>query len=619
MHKAPQARRRAFCAVDAAGRPLARNTPAGNPKDSVEVLSPLEYRPAAMNPILEMHSPEPGAVDRLARALSCHPAVAAVLVNRGIGTETDARRFLDPKLADLRAPFGLAGMDRAVERIVEALERNEKIMIFGDYDADGVTATVLLHTFLREAGGRSSVYIPHRVQEGYGLKPAHVTEVAVPAGIGLIVTVDCGVSSHEAVREAAARNIDVVITDHHRLGEELPEAAALVNPQRSDCEAGFESLAGVGVAFQLAVCLRSRLRDAGVWNKRPEPDLRRYCDLVAIGTVADIVPMTGDNRILTCAGIDLINQGARPGLTALIATCGLMPGRVTATDIAYRLAPRLNAAGRIAHASLAFDLLCETDPVRARSICRQLNDLNGRRQDLETEILDGIQERIHRRPELLDAPALVFAQEDWHPGVLGIVASRLARTHSRPAVLLALANDLWSGSGRAASGVNLHACLEDCRSLLAGFGGHAQAAGLRFPPDRLDDFVRAFQEAVTRHSRPEDLVPRIDVDFELDLSDITVDFVNAVEGLGPFGTEHTEPVFLARDLDVTASRIVGGRHLKMALGRSDRRTIDAIRFNADAALLAAPPQRIEKIAFRVGMNRWNGHQNAQMLVEAIWA
>lgn len=575
-----------------------------------------------MKPVLQFHRPEPGVVAKLIDDLDCHPVIATVLVNRGIRTHDEARRFLFPKLSDLRPPFAMAGMIPAVERIVSAICRNEKILIFGDYDADGVTAALLLQSFLRDAGNPAEVYLPHRIKDGYGLKTEHILDVAAPAGVGLIVTVDCGASSHEAIEAASRHGIHVVVTDHHRQPDPLPGSMALINPQRSDCDAGFESLAGVGVAFQLAVCLRSHLRDMNFWTRaRPEPDLKRLCDLVALGTVADICPMTGDNRILTTAGLAVINQGLRPGLAALTAACGIGLGQVTATDIAFRLAPRINAAGRIGHAGLALELLSETDPAKAETICRQLNQMNTRRQDLETEILEQIQCRIEQTPDLLDAPALILIQDDWHPGVLGIVAARLARAHSRPAVLMTSADGVAKGSARSIPGVNLHRCLQACESHLQGFGGHAQAAGLSLFTDRLDDFSRQFMETVTTHSRPEDFIARIDVDCRLDLAHITADLVQSIEGLGPFGTDNPEPIFLATDVTVVTAKIVGNRHLKMTLRQKDQpsgRPVESIQFNADPTVNTMP-QYFKQIAFRLGLNRWNGNCTPQMIVEETWA
>ncbi|MBI9083021.1 MAG: single-stranded-DNA-specific exonuclease RecJ [Desulfobacterales bacterium] len=573
-----------------------------------------------MKPLLQMRHPEPAVVEDLAKHLDCQPVIATVLANRGIRTHDEAQRFLFPKLGDLRPPFAMAGMTPAVKRIVSAITNKEKILIFGDYDADGVTAALLLQSFLRDAGNPAEVYLPHRIKEGYGLKSDQVLKVAVPAGIGLIVTVDCGASNHEAVDAASDHGIDVVVTDHHRQPMPLPRSLALINPQRSDCDTGFESLAGVGVAFQLAVCLRSHLRNIGFWRSRPEPDLRRLCDLVALGTVADICPMTGDNRILTRAGLTVLNQGIRPGLAALTAASGLRLGQVTATDIAFRLAPRINAAGRIGHAGLAFELLSETDPVKADTICRRLNQMNSQRQDLETEILEQIQRQIEQRPELLSAPALVLAQDDWHPGVLGIVAARLARAHSRPAVLMTTADGMAKGSARSIPGVNLHACLQACESLLEGFGGHAQAAGLSLCTDRLDDFSRRFMETVVEHSHPEDFISRLQVDCQLDLALVTADLIEAIEGLGPFGTDNPEPVFLATDLTVVTSKIVGSRHLKMTLRQKDQpagRPVESIQFNADSTDTPIP-RFFKQVAFRLGLNRWNGNRTPQMIVEAVW-
>ena len=573
-----------------------------------------------MKPILEMHRPDPEVVDRLEKELRCHRAIATVLANRGIRSLEQAHGFLFPKLADLRPPFAMAGMDRAVDRIVMALEKKEKILIFGDYDADGVTSALVLGSFFQATGHFAKVYLPHRIDEGYGLKTRHIQEVAVPDGITLIVTVDCGASSHEAVEAAAALGIDVVVTDHHRQPDPLPRAVALVNPQRKDCTAGFESLAGVGVAFALTVCLRSRLREMGFWTQaRPEPDLRRLCDLVALGTVADICPMTADNRILTHAGLSVINQGLRPGLAALTAACSLKPGRVTATDIAFKLSPRINVAGRLGHASLAFDLLTESDPDRAHGICRRLNQMNSRRQELENSVMEQIRRQLDKAPERLEAPALVFFQADWHPGVLGIVASRLARAHCRPTILLSLADGKVKGSGRSVAGINLYACLKECRRVLEGFGGHAQAAGLSLERHRLAEFENLFLDAIGRQSSPEDFVPRIRADFCLDVNSLTLDFARAVESLGPFGSQNPEPVFVASNLSVVSSKRLGGRHLKMTIGQTGAQTrtgVSAIRFNIDPEFHL--PRHLDQVAFRIGVNRYNGHETVQMIIEEIW-
>jgi single-stranded-DNA-specific exonuclease len=562
--------------------------------------------------------PDPAVVDALVRSLGCHRAVAIVMANRGIQSETDAQTFLFANLRNLAPPFDMADMAPAVQRIADAIEKKEKILVFGDYDVDGITASLVLGSILRAAGHTALVHIPHRIEEGYGLKPTHVTDLARSSGAGLIITVDCGSSSHDAIEAADGCGIDVVVTDHHRVPPPLPGALALVNPMRSDCHAGFESLAGVGVAFQLAVCLRSHLRDKGFWRNRPEPDLRALLDLVALGTVADMVPMRNDNRILTRAGLRVINQGLRPGLASLVDSCGLEPGQVTATDIAFRLAPRLNAAGRIGHASLAYDLLSVEDASTAGQISQALNRMNSQRQALENDVMEQIRQRIDREPELLDGKSLVMADESWHPGVLGIVASRLSRNHGRPTVLIALRDGLGKGSGRSIPGVDLHGCLADCESHLEAFGGHAQAAGLTIRRERIDEFRIDFETAISKAALPETFIRRIDLDCELDLPALTLSFVDEMGRLGPFGTDNPDPVFLARNLDVVDCQIVGGRHRKMTFRQGEgpsAPTASAIAFNVDLSETVAG--RFSRVAFRLNINRWNGRQRVQMIVEEM--
>ncbi|MEA3232670.1 MAG: DHH family phosphoesterase, partial [Thermodesulfobacteriota bacterium] len=340
-----------------------------------------------MNPHWKIDQPNPDIIDNFCRSLPCHSVTATVLANRGFRRQEDVDAFFHPSLSNLRPPFPMKDMETAVKRISRALNSHEKIMIFGDYDVDGVTATAILANFLQDAGADVSTYIPHRVNDGYGLSAKYIITQAIPSGLDLIITVDNGSSSHEAVDQSRQVNIDVIIIDHHTIIEPFPAAVAVVNPKRTDCTAGLADLAGVGVVFALLICLRKHLRDTGFWNGRPEPNLKHTCDLVALGTVADMVPLRDDNRILTHAGMDIIRHNhSRPGLTALLALAKVAAETVDSEDIAYRLAPRLNAAGRMEHAETALSLLTTHDRDVAGQLARRIETLNTRRRKVQKNL-----------------------------------------------------------------------------------------------------------------------------------------------------------------------------------------------------------------------------------------
>jgi single-stranded-DNA-specific exonuclease len=569
---------------------------------------------------MQMHwnilQPDPACVEMLRRHLNCHPITAAVLANRRVTSLEQAGAFIQSSLDSLPAPDELAGIPEAVERVCTALQRNQKILIIGDYDVDGVTAAAVLFQFLKAAGAEVICHLPHRIEEGYGFHSIHVSQLAVPRGIGLIVTVDCGISSHAAVAAARRFGIDVIVTDHHTIGESLPEAHAILNPKLNGQCPALAHLAGVGVAFYLVIALRAALRDCGWWRSRPEPNLKALCDLVALGTVADIVPLIGANRILTKAGLDQINASPRPGLKALQNVSGLPQQAIGADDIAYRLAPRLNAAGRMAHAGLAFELLCATTQDDAQRMAENLNALNQRRQQIEMKILNDVIARIESRPDLLERKSLILAGTNWHLGVTGIVAAKLATRYYRPVILISTQGEVGKGSGRSIPGVDLHAALSRCATLLTSFGGHRMAAGLTVPTADIEKLRIAFEAAVLDLSPPEPLFPQLTIDCELRFEQITPELVGELERLEPFGADNPAPLFMARDVRVSTAYMVGQRHRRMALCQvnSAGRTIAAIQFN-----LAPDSPRaafFERLAFRVQWNRYRGAKELQLVVEA---
>ena len=566
----------------------------------------------------QIHQPDPDVVEKLSRDLGYHPITAAALVNRKISTLSEARNFLNTSLNNLRPPFSLRDMEAAVDRITRAIISKEKILIFGDYDVDGVTSVVILLNFLRYTGADVSYYIPHRITEGYSIQPGHITQYVRPNQFDLIITADCGAGSHQAVEAANRFDIDVIVTDHHNISEDIPPALAVINPKRHDCHAGLQNLAGVGVAFFVLICLRTRLREMGFWDERPEPNLKDYCDLVALGTVADMVPLIEENRILSKTGLELIKSGHRPGLTALLEASAIRNQTLSAEDIAFRLAPRLNAAGRMDHAARAVDLLIAEDIDGANKTAHTLNLLNRKRQDLEKGILADIQRFIDQNSSLLRLRSLVLYQQGWHAGVLGIVASRMMRTYHRPVVLISLQDGTGKGSARSVEGLNIYDALTACGTFLEGFGGHAMAAGLQIREENIADFQNAFENEIQRTFSPETLVPALQIDSELEFDAISDNLIDELELLMPFGTGNPEPLLLARDVKVVNSKIVGQNHRRMVLSQTSgyaAATIPAIHFNANDD--DAKKFRFDRMVFRLHWNRWNGKKSAQIVVEDL--
>ena len=570
-----------------------------------------------MRTIWTVKEADPRHVSAVSQGIGCHPITAKVLVNRGITTAGQARSFLSPALSNLRPPARLTDMEEAADRLCRAVREGEPILVFGDYDADGVTAAALLYGFLSRCGANVGVYLPHRLREGYGLQPGQIHRIARSGAYRLIVTVDCGSTNHRALAAAEKAGIEVIVTDHHQVSEPVPNARAVVNPWRPDCPSDLSMLSGVGVSFYLVIALRSRLREVGFWSKRPEPNLRDYCDLVALGTVADMVPLIDENRILVLAGISVLRQGPRPGMARLMAAAGIQPSEVDAEALAYRLAPRINAAGRMAHAIAAFRLLATEDEKTAGRIAGLLNRLNGRRREVEANVLAEARRMLDREPTLLDRPAIVFSRPDWPEGVLGIVASRLVRQLNRPVVLLSVRNGQGKGSARSIPGIDLFKGLQQIEDDLRRFGGHAMAAGLTVSADRIAAFAERFEAAVSDQTSGTTFDRSLAIDAEISLSDISEGLVAELERLGPFGAGNPEPLFMARSVPIVSAAPAGSDHLKMILrppGQIDGLPIEAIRFGAGSR---PPDSPVHRMAFRLRWNRWKGRRRLQMVVADI--
>ncbi len=556
-------------------------------------------------------------VRHICRRVGCHAITATVLANRGFEQEEDIRAFLYPSISKIDSFFSLKDMDRAVSRIAAAIEKKEKIIVFGDYDVDGITASTIVRWFLKKAGADAEIYIPHRIDEGYGLKTSHVADVFLPAKTDLVITVDCGSGSVEAVRVAKESGIGVVVTDHHDI-DKLPEADAVVNPKRPDCTAGLEHLAGVGVAFYLLVCLRKYLRDNGHWEKYPEPNLKEICDLVALGTIADVVPLIRENRTLVKAGMDVINTAPRCGIKALIEACGINNPMIETEDLAFRLAPRLNAAGRLDHAMTAANLLGAEEIDTAIRLAGIVNTLNGERQNIEAALQQQILAYLAQENELERFKTIVLADKDWHQGVLGIVASRLAEKFSRPVILFTINGEMSVGSARSIPGIDLHESLLQCAPFLESFGGHAMAAGLRVAGVNLKKFKQAFDACITQDYPKSAFVQDLEIDCTLNFDMISDKLADEILLLAPFGEKNPEPLFSAENVTVKYSRIVGRKHMQMSLAQKGSKTgkiVPAIMFNVDPEKNL--PTDFERISYRLQWNHYNGSRKLQIIVEAV--
>jgi single-stranded-DNA-specific exonuclease len=553
---------------------------------------------------------DPALADRLARALEVHPLVAQLLTQREVKTEEEGRRFLSPALSDLHDPGSMKGMDLAVNRLVQAVKAGEQVCIYGDYDVDGVTSVSLLALFLREAGLVPDYFIPSRLRDGYGLNEKAVAEIAAQ-GTRLLITVDCGISDLAEIRKANEAGMDVIVIDHHQVPEELPPAAAILDPHQPGCSFPAKDLAAVGVTFNLVMALRARLRELGRFAHREEPNLREYLDLVALGTVADIVPLLGENRIITHFGLAELTAGRRPGVAALKEMAGMLSRQVAVGQVAFRLAPRINAVGRLGEASSAVELLTTNSYSQALTLARELDRTNSERQAIEHRILEQAQAEAQKALDRGDR-ALVLASEEWHPGVIGIVASKLVDRYALPVVMIALEGDAGRGSARGTEQIHLFQALQACAGVLRGFGGHRAAAGLSIDRDRLDGFRAAFLEVVDASVAREPAEKRIYVDGEIQPSQLDVGLVEQLSVLSPYGWGNPEPLFVAKNMTVKSSRTVGREppyHLKLALVEGQQ-TWDAIGFGMGDRSNDVT-ERLD-LVYTPEFNTWEGNVSIQL-------
>lgn len=552
------------------------------------------------------------AVQKFSQELSVAPLVARILMTRGITTFEQARHFFRDGLNELHDPFLLKDMDQAVDRIVQAIQRNEKIMIYGDYDVDGITAVALmLWVFQELIGFKPQYYIPERLREGYGLSRNGI-EYAHEAQISLLISVDCGITAHEEIALANQYGIDVIITDHHVPGPKLPTAYAIIDPKRPDETYPFKELAGVGVAYKLLQGVVKRL-------EKNEDILRKYIELIAIGSAADIVPLIDENRIFVKAGLEKLLDTQVVGLQALFETSRLSTKSLGTGQIVFIIAPRINAVGRLGDAARALKLLTTADKTEAQEIARVLESENHQRKEIDEKTFDEALKLIENMAsDVEQEPAFVLSMEGWHSGVIGIVASRIVEKYYRPTILIAVENGVGKGSARSIPGFDLYDALKQCGDLMIGFGGHKYAAGLTIKSENIEAFQQQFME-VTRAKMDEDtLIPKLRIDSEIRLSQIDAKFVRIIKQLGPFGPQNMRPVFVARDLEVVGTpSVVGKNHLRFKV-RQDSLVMDAIAFNlAHLKYRLAPGEKNLNMAFVIEENEYSGRVTIQLRVKDL--
>lgn len=566
--------------------------------------------------------PEPAQTQKIARALRLPEPLAQALVNRGFADAESARCFLHPQLRRLRDPFELPDMARAVERLRAALAAKERIVIYGDYDVDGLTSSALLTRVLGDAGAPASNFLPHRMDEGYGLSADGLARCLKEHKPDLLIAVDCGTSSVPEIAELKRHGVDTIVLDHHEPPDSLPECVALVNPKRAKSAveaavpgghpcaraagtAATTPLASVGVTFKLAHALLKR--DRGLADAI---DLRDHLDLVAIGTVADVVPLTGENRILVKAGLERLARTRKAGLRALMDIAAV-PDDVNSYHIGFRIGPRLNAAGRLADARAALELLLTDDPAKAGQLAKLLNDHNAERQRIEERI---VEEALAMAREFEADRVLVLAREGWHVGVIGIVAARVLQEFYRPTVIIGIEDGMGKGSCRSISGFSIVEALSKCAPLLEKFGGHEMAAGLSLKAGKLDELRRALNEIAAATLKPEDLRPKLFVDAEIRLDELDDDFFAQLSRFEPCGQDNPPPVFAVRGVSVRGSpRVVGKNHLKFSVTDGET-TLQAIWWGMGDRQL--PKGRLD-VAFAPELNEYGGVETVQLKVKDV--
>ncbi|HLP06127.1 MAG TPA: single-stranded-DNA-specific exonuclease RecJ [Paludibacter sp.] len=551
--------------------------------------------------------------NKLAEELSISPILARLLVQRDILTFEDARNFFRPDLGDLHDPFLMADMQNAVNRLTKAMQKNEKILVYGDYDVDGTTSVALVYKFLKQFYSNIDFYIPDRYNEGYGISVQGI-EFAAANDFKLIVALDCGIKAVEKVKYAASLGVDFIICDHHTPDAVLPPAVAVLDPKRTDCNYPYKHLSGCGVGFKL-------MQAFAVTNDIDFSRLTPLLDLLALSIASDIVPITGENRILAFYGLKQINSNPGIGLKGILEVCGLAEKEISISDIVFKIGPRINASGRMKLASEAVELLISTDQAFAKEKSGTINEYNNDRKDLDKNITDEAIALIASDKRYSDRKSIVVHKPDWHKGVIGIVASRLSEEFYKPSIVLTNSNGLASGSARSVPGFDIYKAIESCRDLLETFGGHMYAAGLSMKEENIPEFTIRFEQFVAENILPEQTYPQIDIDAVLEFKDITPKFFRVLKQFGPFGPGNMKPIFVSKKvIDYGTSRLVGRdqEHLKLELvDSSSENVMNGIAFRMyeyNDHLKALNPL---DICYTLEENSFNGNTIIQLMIRDI--
>ena len=554
--------------------------------------------------------------ERLAKELTISRILADILIDRGIDTFESARTFFRPSMEDLHDPAGLDGMEAATDRIAQAITGGEQIVIYGDYDVDGTDGTAMLWKFLKDAGGCVGYFIPDRIRDGYGISNAGIDRVRA-MGAKLLIAVDCGITAVQQVEYARSKGVDVVICDHHEPGNEIPKADAVLDTLKPSCSYPFKHLCGCGVAFKLVQALASKEPFRSALKDDAQAHLQDLIQYVTLATTADIVPLVGENRTLAKLGLELMNAYPLPGIRALIETSGLSPGKITSGQIVFVLAPRINAVGRLGDANRAVELLTSESYDRALQLARVMEEENYQRRKIDEETFLQAQEIVEQYLNADNDSAIVLHQESWHPGVIGIVASRLVERYYRPTIMMTTVDGVAKGSARSVSGFNIHEALKRCEDKLIQFGGHKYAAGLTVELDKLDEFRAAFKQVASELLTGDLLKPEIRIDAEIQLSELTPKFIRVLSQFAPFGPENMRPVFAVRGVEVLGQpRIVGKNHLRFKV-RSNTHVVDAIGFNLGNLIGKVQPGRRTDLAFSLDESEYFGESVPQLKIRDI--
>jgi len=548
-------------------------------------------------------------INELEKSLSVNRIIAQLLVQRGVDSFEKARTFFRPSIEDLHDPYLMKDMDKAVKRIEIAIQNNENILIYGDYDVDGTTAVSLMYSYLNSFYPNVATYIPDRYNEGYGISFKGI-DFADDNNFTLIIALDCGIKSVDKIEYANSKKIDFIIADHHLPGEVLPKAIAVLDPKRNDCDYPYKELCGCGIGFKIIQALAEK-------NEQTTIDLLPYLDLVATAIAADIVPITGENRVLAKFGLEVINSNPRNGIKALIQN--IKKEKLTITDVVFVIAPRINAAGRIFHGNSAVNLLTEFDWEQAQEFAKNIELYNSERKKLDEKITQEALVQIALTDQKNRYTNIVF-DKNWHKGVIGIVASRIIETHYKPTLVFTQSNGKYVASARSVKGFDIHRALEACSDFIEQFGGHKYAAGLTVSPENFSDFSSKFEEVVKNSITEASLSPEINIDAEINFCDITPKFIRILKQFEPFGPENMHPIFLTKNvIDTGYSKRIGknNEHLKMFVKQNNSFSIDAIGFNLGKKQNSISRSKPFEMVYSIEENHWNGKTTIQLRVRDL--